>query len=234
MLVSLILPCLNESEAIPPFMIKLSHARDYLLNAGYSLEVILVNDGSTDGSIALAKKFYPEIQVVSHDKNLGYGKALKTGFSLARGQFLAMMDIDDTYNPNDLAQLLDLLRSERADLVLGFRSENSEGFNSWRLFGNRMLRFFSRVLLFKLDLDVCSGIRVMTHDFGISLLNLEQGGFSFAIAMIEHCYRQGKNVKQVPIKYFVRRGSSKLNSIREGFSHIFLIFRFWLGRSLRG
>jgi len=232
--VSIILPCLNEADAIPNCIRHLIQLQGQLKIQNQNLEVILVDDGSIDGSASLAVRLLPSVKVIRNEKTSGYGQALKSGFNLATGDYVAMMDVDNTYDPKDILNLQKKLMNDSLDLVLGFRSEQTGGFSHWRLFGNRVMRFFASRLLFCGNMDICSGMRFMRKDLAKQLTQVEQNGFSFAIAMLEFCHHQNKKMGQVQISYSKRLGDSKLNSLFEGVTHLSLIFRFWLNRTVRG
>src|SRR5690606_9306701 len=96
-LISLVIPCYNESEAIPMVCPRLLETHHALKKRGWELEVLVVDDGSSDDTLERLKA-YPMLRIISHSQNLGYGQALKTGFAQARGELVAMMDMDATYD----------------------------------------------------------------------------------------------------------------------------------------
>lgn len=231
MKLSVVLPCLNEKEAIPSCLESLKKLERHLLDQNDSLEVILIDDGSTDGSAELAALKFPGIKILSNKKTLGYGSSLKKGFLEATGDAVAMMDVDSTYEATDLTYLLELLMKQDKTIVLGARKSNEGGFSAWRSFGNSVMRFFARVLLYRKDYDICSGMRVFRSDFAKKLTEVPNNGFSFAIAIIEFAEKNNYKIEQLPISYSKRIGQSKLNSLFEGVTHLSLIFQFWFCRS---
>lgn len=228
---SVILPCLNEKEAIPSCMEGFKSLNRHLVIQNHSLEVILVDDGSIDGSAEVAKASYPDIKVIVNSSTRGYGSSLKRGFQEATGDAVAMMDVDSTYNATDFAHLIQPFLEQRNVLVIGARDQLQGGFSAWRSFGNNVMRFFARKLLYKKDYDICSGMRVFDSDFAKKLTNLPNNGFSFAIAIIEFAEQSKYKIIQLPISYSKRIGDSKLNSLFEGITHLSLIFQFWFHRS---
>ncbi len=231
--ISIVLPCLNEADAIPNCIVNLLELERQLHQSSMQLEVLLVDDGSRDGSADLARKLMPQIKIIKHTKTRGYGSALKSGFQQATGAVVSMMDIDNTYHPSDILKLYLKLQNESLDLVIGYRAEDMGGFSSWRLFGNYLMRFFAKWLLNSGDMDICSGMRVMRQPLASELTQVKQDGFSYAIAMLEYAHSKGKKLGQIKIAYSQRLGQSKLNSLIEGVSHISLIFRFWISRILQ-
>lgn len=114
------IPCFNEEQTLATCVRRVLEVQDETL----SLEVLLVDDGSGDRSLAIAEDLagrYPEIRVLRHAKNQGKGAALRTGFREASGDFVAVQDADLEYDPTELRGLLEPLRSGKADVVFGSR-----------------------------------------------------------------------------------------------------------------
>lgn len=231
MKLSVVLPCLNEKEAIPTCLGSLEKLNKMLQLQKHSLEVILVDDGSSDGSAEVAQLVHSEIKILKNSSTMGYGNSLKRGFQAATGEAVAMMDVDSTYDATDLIQLIQPLLMQKNIIVIGARDQYQGGFSHWRSFGNNIMRFFARSLLYKNDYDICSGMRVFSSDFAKKLVTLPNNGFSFAIAIIEYAELNNVKIVQLPISYSKRIGQSKLNSLFEGITHLSLIFQFWLSRS---
>ena len=118
---SLVIPCYNEERTVENCVEKVR-----MLNAsrGFALEIIIVNDCSTDNSaakLAAICEKYPEIKVFTHEKNRGKGAALKTGLAAATGDYIGIQDADDEYNPMEYLELLKPLLDGKADVVYGSR-----------------------------------------------------------------------------------------------------------------
>ncbi|GHV86882.1 hypothetical protein AGMMS50255_1780 [Spirochaetia bacterium] len=123
---SLIIPCYNEARTIEICIAKiLNMSRERLAAGGpLALEIIVVDDASTDGSFQILEKLaeqYDEIRVLKHEKNRGKGAALRTGFIHAAGDFVGIQDADAEYNPQDYLVMLEPLLDGRADVVYGSR-----------------------------------------------------------------------------------------------------------------
>ncbi|MFN8791881.1 MAG: glycosyltransferase family 2 protein [Bdellovibrionales bacterium] len=226
-MISLIIPCYNESEAIPIVSRRLEMARNLLQERGWALEVLVVNDGSTDSTEKVLSQ-YPELRVISHPQNLGYGQALKTGFAQSRGELIAMMDMDATYDPTNVVDLLRHLQAHDLDVVFGNRLLDSSDFTRWRRFGNLFLGFVFRHCLRLPRTDVCSGLRLFSRKFIPEILELPYRGFNLSIAMSELFLSQSRKCQQIPIRYSARLGESKLVSFYEGWTHLYVIFTIWL------
>jgi glycosyltransferase involved in cell wall biosynthesis len=157
---SLVIPCYNEEQTIAAC---LEIVRSIVAGQDFALEIIIVNDASTDGSLqelqVIAKK-YPEIKLLNHIKNQGKGAALRTGFIQAAGDFVGIQDADDEYDPADYLKLLRPLLGGRADVVYGsryLRPETRRVHNFWHTTMNRFLtklsNFFTNLDL--TDMETC-------------------------------------------------------------------------------
>jgi dolichol-phosphate mannosyltransferase len=119
--VSVVVPCYNEAGSVSRLAALLRPAMD-ILSEGSTTELVLVDDGSTDGTHAALRETFQgserwEVKLVCHERNQGLGAALGTGFRAARGEIICCMDSDCTYHPSVLAQLVDQMAESGADIV---------------------------------------------------------------------------------------------------------------------
>ena len=103
-MLSVIIPAYNEEDSIAAIVERVLAVREPLAAVGMGLELIVVDDGSSDRTAEIARR-YDSVTLVCHGNNAGYGAALKTGFALARGQWLGFLDADGTYPPEHFPQL---------------------------------------------------------------------------------------------------------------------------------
>lgn len=225
--ISLVIPCYNESTAIPVVMERIETARQFLARQDWNLEVLVVDDGSTDSTPAELQK-YSSCRTITHPENLGYGQALKSGFAQAQGELIAMMDMDATYDPVNLVDLLEQLQTKNLDVVFGNRLLPDSDFSHWRLFGNKLFVFLFEHCLKLPETDVCSGFRLFKRQFVPAILELPYRGFNLSIAMSVFFLTTTTRYKQIPISYSARIGESKLMSWYEGWTHLHVIFMKWL------
>ena len=191
---SILMPCLNETKTLETCINK---AKSFLLKSGVNGEIIIADNGSTDGSIELAKKAKAK---VIHVAQKGYGNALLGGIEAARGEFVIMGDADDSYDFSDLSRFVEALEAGY-DLVMGNRFKGGIKPGAMpllhRYLGNPVLSWLAR-LFFKSDIgDFHCGLRGFRRD-AILALNLQTTGMEFASEMIVKATLRGLKIKEVP------------------------------------
>jgi len=159
-LLSLIIPCYNEESTIENCV---ERVRKITNNQNLDLEIIIVNDCSTDNSAEKLKDIsakYPEIKIFTHEKNKGKGAALRTGLVAATGDFVGIQDADDEYNPIEYLELLKPLIENKADVVYGsryLRPDTRRVLYFWHTWMNKSLTFVSNMFtnLDITDMETC-------------------------------------------------------------------------------
>ena len=216
--VSVVIPCLNEAANIEPCI---SKARSVLSEHGVAGEVIVVDNGSTDGSGELARAAGA---TVVEERRRGYGSAYLAGFAAALGDVIVMADADLTYDFEDIPRFLQAFE-EGADFVIGNRMENIHpGAMPWlnRYVGNPMLSGFLNVLYKTGVKDVHCGMRAVRRD-ALARLDLRSTGMEFASEMVIRAAKEGLDIREFPIEYHPRSGESKLAPFHDGWRHLRLI-----------
>jgi Glycosyl transferase family 2 len=214
--ISIVMPCLNERETVTTCVNK---ARTWLQQSGYAGEVLVVDNGSTDGSPDLARSAGAR---VIFEPVKGYGSALRRGFREAKGDWLVMGDCDDTYEFGDLDSLMMPL-AEGADMSIGnrFAGGIAPGAMTWshRYIGTPAISFLLRVFTGLKVGDSQCGLRAFTRE-ALDRLDLRTDGMELASEMILKAARRGLNVADVPVPYAERLGEAKLNTFRDGWRHL--------------
>ena len=202
---SVILPALNEEEALPGVL------DDLARHMGTATEVIVVDDGSTDGTFDVAQG--RGVVVVRHGVNQGKGAAMATGAGLAEGEYLVFMDADATYPAEAIPQLVEML--DDFDIVRGERPLESPHIPVMNRLGNRV---FNRLLSSFHQLeghDIMSGLYGMTrHAF--DTLRLESSGFDIEVEIGVKAKQRGLSLGTFGIEYNPRVGDKKLRPVRDG------------------
>jgi glycosyltransferase involved in cell wall biosynthesis len=202
---SVVIPCYNEAKTLEKCVKRVLKISSEFLN----LEIILIDDGSTDGSLSIARDLANEdarIMVIQHDKNRGKGAALRTGFQKATGDFIAIQDADLEYNPIDLVRLLDPLLSNEADVVFGSRflpHGPHRVLYFWHSLGNRFLTLISNMFtnLNLTDIEVC--YKVFRREV-LQRINLKEERFGFEPEITAKVARMGCRIYEVGISYHGR------------------------------
>ncbi len=203
---SIIIPAYNEEEAIENVIAELK----IYLNHG--CEIIAVNDGSTDQTKEILKRI-PDIKVIEHPENRGYGAALKSGIKNSQGGHILIIDADGTYPIESIADLLGA--KEHYDMVVGARTNPQSQIPilrkpaKWAL--NRLAGYLTGVKI----PDVNSGLRIIKKDVLNRFIRLLPNGFSFTTTITLALLTNNYQVKYLPINYYKRKGKSKIKPIRD-------------------
>jgi len=215
LLVSVVIPCLNEEENIEECVVA---ARQALDDAGITGEVVVADNASDDRSAELAAA--AGARVVSEPRR-GYGSAYLAGFAAAEGTYIVMGDADLTYDFNEIPGFVERLEGG-ADLVMGDRMDSIQpGAMPWlhRYVGNPVLSGFLN-LLYKTGVrDAHCGMRALRRD-KLEELDLRTPGMEFASEMVINASKRGLVIEQFPIDYHPRGGESKLSTWRDGWRHL--------------
>ena len=219
---SVIVPCYNEEAAVGPTIDTLvEHLAEHMASKG-TYELIVVDDGSTDGSadvLARAVARHDTVKVVTHDRNRGYGAALKSGLRHARAELVAITDADGTYPNERLGELVRL--AEHADMVVGARNAD----DALRRIPKLFLRAYCSWLVGRPIPDMNSGLRVFRKSIGERFMKILPDSFSFTTTLTVAMMRNRYHVEFVPISYATRVGRSKLKPIRDTLRFVQLIVR---------
>ena len=221
---SVIIPAYNEENGIAEIACRVLSVSSDLKKAGVDqLELLIVDDGSRDRTAEVASNI-PGVNLISHSRNRGYGAALKTGFSKARGELIGFLDADGTYPPEYFPQLCRAALNGM-DLVIGSRMAGEESkMPLTRRVGNLFFATLLTVLSHQKVTDSASGMRVFKREILEQIYPLPDG-LNLTPVMSTRALHEGVNMGEVPIPYSERVGRSKLSVIRDG--RIFLQSMVW-------
>jgi glycosyltransferase involved in cell wall biosynthesis len=213
--VSVVIPCLNEAETIAECV---TRARTALDGCDLRGEVIVADNGSDDGSAAIARE--AGARVVEEPRK-GYGSAYLAGFAAASGEYVVMADADLTYDFSEIPRFVAELE-RGADFVVGDRMDNIHpGAMPWlhRYVGNPVLTAILNLFFRSGVKDAHCGMRALRRDV-LPRLDLRATGMEFASEMVIRATKEDLRIRQLPIEYHPRGGDSKLSSFRDGWRHL--------------
>jgi glycosyltransferase involved in cell wall biosynthesis len=212
---SVVIPALNEEDGITDIMGRVLGVRPALKDVGVGdLELIVVDDGSRDKTPQIVAST-PDVRLVRHRVNRGYGAALKTGFNAASGELLAFLDADGTYPPEYFPQLCQAA-IDGADVVVGSRRSGAKSeMPAVRRLGNMIWSNLLSVIAGQRVMDPASGMRVFRQEALTQLYPLPDG-LNFTPVMSTRSAHEGMQVVEIPIPYKERLGRSKLNVVKDG------------------
>jgi glycosyltransferase involved in cell wall biosynthesis len=215
-LVSVVIPCLDEAESIATCVRKALAAME---QGGIAGEVVVADNGSTDGSQRLARE--AGARVIDEPRK-GYGSAYLAGFRAARGTYIVMGDADDTYDFAELARFVEPLE-DGADLVMGsrLRGRIHRGAMPWlhRYLGNPLLTGILNLFFRAGVSDAHCGMRAFRREL-LPRLDLRTTGMEFASEQVIRASKLGLDIREIPIEYRPRAGESKLSSFADGWRHL--------------
>jgi len=201
-MLSILMPCFNERATVEAAV---ADALGVALPVG-SREVVVVDDGSTDGTDALLRErdWADTVKVVFHDRNQGKGAAVRTALAHASGEYAAILDADLEYRAGDLAPVLEPLLAGDANVVFGTRAWSAHtAFSFWYVLGNKAVTLATNVIYNCWISDVMTCHKSMRTDLFRSL-PLREPGFAIEPEIAARVLRAGERIYEVPISYRAR------------------------------
>ncbi|MEJ2469504.1 MAG: glycosyltransferase family 2 protein [Desulfuromonadales bacterium] len=225
---SVVVPCYNEEATLETCIAKVLQLQD----KGISLEIIIVDDASTDASLRIARDLAgtnAAIRLLQHEINQGKGAALRTGFRQATGDFVVVQDADLEYDPLEIMDLLTPLVEGKADVVYGSRFLGGRPHRVlyfWHSLGNKFLTFLSNMFtdLNLTDMETC--YKVFRREV-IQAITIEENRFGFEPEITAKLARQGAVIYEMGISYSGRTyQEGKKIGWRDGFRALYCIVRY--------
>jgi len=216
---TVIIPAYNESVSIISTISEIQ-------NLSNKIEIIVVDDGSNDGTYELAKQ--TGVKILRHPLNKGYGASLKTGIRNAKYNTIVITDADETYPNEKIPELVKIFVNEDIDMVVGARTKKNVKIPLIRKPAKWFITKLASFLAGTKIPDLNSGLRVMKKSVVERYIPMLPDGFSFTstitLAMLTNDY----SVKYEPIDYFERSGKSKIRPMHDTLNFIQLIIRMVL------
>lgn len=211
---SIVLPCRNEAKNLDALLPKLKNT---LPNA----EVLVVDDGSTDDSVAICRRY--QVTVVSHPYGMGNGAAIKTGARHAAGDILVFLDADGQHDPEMIPCLLDKMK-EGFEMVVGARIPDSQA-SVFRRFANFVYNRLASFMTGQSIQDLTSGFRAVRARHFKKFLYLLPNGFSYPTTITMAFFRSGLPVGYVPVTAATRLGKSHIKLFKDGVRFFVIILK---------
>jgi glycosyltransferase involved in cell wall biosynthesis len=220
--VTLVVPAYNEEGGIEGVVRRLA-----ALDLGAPLELLVVDDGSSDGTrgkLSQLEKEFPCLRVIDHGRNRGYGASLKTGFRQAAHEVVVITDADATYPEDRIRDLLDCL-DQGAEMAVGARIGESVHIPLIRRPAKWALRCLASYLAGVKIPDLNSGLRAFRRELVEKYVGILPDGFSFTTTITLASLTNHHHVEYISIDYAHRSGSSKIKPIQDTLRFISLIIR---------
>jgi len=210
--ISIIIPAYNEAQTIGDVVTK-------IIDLYPDFEIIVVNDGSTDDTAAVAKD--AGALVYSHPYNIGNGAAVKSGIRFASGKILVFMDGDGQHDPRDIEKMLEYFPG--FDMVVGARPKGCQA--SWgRALANKVYNWLASYVAKFTIRDLTSGFRAVKSDIAHNFLYLLPNTYSYPTTLTLGALRSGRSVKYLAINTQKReKGKSKIKIFRDGIRFFLII-----------
>ena len=220
---SVVMPCFNEERT-------LREAAERVLRSPYTAQLVIVDDGSTDRTLEIAKAIDdPRVRVLAQVPNQGKGAALRAGFAECTSRFVIINDADLEYDPADYVQILEPMLDDRADVVYGSRFLGGRAHRVlyyWHSLGNKLLTTLSNMFtnLNLTDMETCyKAFRLAV----VESFEVEEDRFGFEPEITAKVARGGWRIYEVGISYSGRTyAEGKKIGWRDGFRAIYCIVRY--------
>lgn len=200
-LLTVVIPVYNEAQTLRTSVERLLKSKLPL-----PVEVVIVDDGSTDGSAGTISDLVSSgaVRIVRHERNAGKGAAVRTGIEEASGDVLTILDADLEYAPDDYAQLLQPLLEGDARVAYGTRSFSSHtAYSFWYVIGNRALSLWASLLYNTWLTDIETCFKVATTELWRTI-GIRSNGFGIEPEVTGKFLRHGERIFEVPIHYRAR------------------------------
>ncbi len=219
------MPVYNERSTIMEITDKVM-----AVNSGCAIDLVIVDDASTDGTRDLLKTFLGrnDVQIVFHDRNRGKGAAIRTALEHATGDIILIQDADTEYDPEDYERLLEPILKNKADVVYGnrFHGEAHRVLYFWHYLGNQALTFLSNMIT-NINLhDMEVGYKAFRSEV-LRRIQLRSDRFGFEPEVTVKVAKLGCRVYEVPISYHGRTyAEGKKITWRDGIKAIWCLLRY--------
>jgi len=228
--ISIIIPVYNEKKTILEILKKIENID--LKDLGFEKEIIIVDDGSTDGTREILKKLINKYNIIFHSKNKGKGSAIKSGLKKVTGDYVIIQDADLEYDPQDYRVLLECAINNQAQVVYGSRTLNKKNKYSHFIYylGGKLLSFLTSFLYKTKITDEATGYKLFKAEL-LKNISLEGEGFDFCPEVTAKILKQKIKIFEVPINYYPRKKKEgKKIRLSDGIRAAFLLIKLRFGK----
>ncbi|MEA3398223.1 MAG: glycosyltransferase [Patescibacteria group bacterium] len=224
---SIIIPVYNEVETLPIILGRIDQAK---IRPDIEKEIIIVDDGSTDGTREILEKYKNKYRIILQEKNQGKGAALRAGFAVAGGDYLIVQDADLEYDPNDIQLLIDKAEETGSKIVFGSRTLGQAKEQTPGLFfylGGHLLSWLANFLYGIKITDEPTCYKMFAREV-LDKINLECTGFEFCPEFTAKAARIGYKIEEVPISYNTRtkKEGKKIKLFKDGWQAIWTLVKY--------
>lgn len=224
--VSIVLPCFNEGEHVVAELERITAAMD---GSGYSYELMVIDDGSTDNTLAVLKEAqsrFPHLRLMPFRRNGGAGTARRVGTQHARGEIVVWTDADLSYPNERIPELVALLDANPAvDQVVGARTSEQGSHKVLRVPAKWFIRKIAEGLTNATIPDLNSGLRAFRRTVSLPYLRLLPPGFSCVTTITMAFLHNQHEIRYVPIAYAKRAGTSKFRFLKDAYRYLLQVLR---------
>ena len=222
---SIIIPVFNEKSTIE----KILDILEKTDLGDVSKEIIIVDDGSRDGTREILKKYENRHKIVYHERNRGKGAAVRTGLQIMSGDYAVIQDADLEYNPADFKRMLEYVAANNAEVVYGSRrlGKRKSPTAGWQYYlGGLFLTFLTNFLYGTKITDEATCYKMVSRS-ALEKLNLCSVGFEFCPEITAKIARQKIIIHEIPIDYMPRsRAEGKKIKLRDGFIAVWTLLKY--------
>ncbi len=221
MKLTIIVPAFNEERTV-------GRVIERVLALPIDKEILVVDDGSTDRTWEVLKRFEgrPALRLLRHDKNQGKGAAIRTALAQMSAEAVSIQDADDELDPNEMPLLFALIEQGRADVVFGTRHLNGQSPHTIYYWGDRILTWIFNVLYGQAITDLYNGYKIFRRE-AIQSITLKSRGFEFEAESAAKIAKKGYVIHELPVSYRPRsREAGKKINWKDAFKGLWTILKY--------